>query len=187
MSGAAPRLGAGLSNAPVGEPATPTRRPRRGLWGLRGTPGRLALAVFRLPLHGARVGRLPRTFLTFTHRGRVTGDLHETVAMVLQHDDATGELVICAAWGPTCDWVRNLRAAPATSVRFGTTSFTPWQRFLDEDEAVRVLLTFQDRHRQRGRLLRSVLGWGDLRGDAGARAFVRGHPFVAFRPAAGSS
>jgi hypothetical protein len=33
-------------------------------------------------------------------------------------------------------------------------------------------------------LLSAVLGWGDLRADAALRDFVRGHPFVAFRPAA---
>ncbi|SNS08364.1 deazaflavin-dependent oxidoreductase, nitroreductase family [Geodermatophilus saharensis] len=104
----------------------------RPLLGLRRRPGRLARAVFRLPLKayqhdaGPAVGR---TFLAFTHLGRRTGRPHQTVAMVLRHDEATGEAVICAAWGPQTDWYRNLQAHPATTVQLGGATFTPRQRF----------------------------------------------------------
>ena len=83
-----------------------TTRPSGGnrpLLGLRRKPGRLAIVFFRLPLKayehnaGPAVGR---TFVAFTHVGRKTGQPYETVAMVLRDDAATGEAVICAAWGP---------------------------------------------------------------------------------------
>ena len=73
----------------------------RPLLGLRREPGRLALAVFRLPLKAYQHNAGPavgRTFLAFTHLGRRTGQPHQTVAMVLHYDGATGEAVICAAW-----------------------------------------------------------------------------------------
>ena len=78
----------------------------RRLLGLRRTPGRLALGVFRLPVAAYRHDKgwvLGRTFLEFTHTGRRTGQSHDAVVMVLQFDDATREAVICAAWerGPT--------------------------------------------------------------------------------------
>ncbi|MGY1666744.1 nitroreductase family deazaflavin-dependent oxidoreductase [Geodermatophilus sp. SYSU D00696] len=168
-----------------------SRRVDRGrpLLGLRHRPGRLARAVFRLPLAAYRHGAGPavgRTFLAFTHLGRRTGRPHQTVAMVLHHDQATGEAAICAAWGPQTDWYRNLRAHPATTVQPGGAAFTPQQRFLTDEEAFDVAVRFRRAHPHRLRLVSSVLGWGDLRDDAAVRGFVRTHPFVAFRPAAQS-
>ena len=164
---------------------TPQRanRPVRPLFGVRKKPGQLALGLFRMPLRAARAGHLPGTFVTFVHTGRKTGDPHESVAMVLRHDPATGEVVICAAWGPNTDWVRNLRVSNATRVQFGRTSFVPEQRFLADDEAVNVVREFCRHHPVRFRVFRLALGLADLRRQDAARAFVQTHPFVAFRPA----
>ncbi|HEX9042569.1 MAG TPA: nitroreductase family deazaflavin-dependent oxidoreductase [Trebonia sp.] len=155
------------------------------LWGLRRQPGRLALAVFRLPLRlYRRSGRLllGDTFLLLVHAGRKTGQPYSTVAMVLRHDPHSGEAVICSAWGKDADWVRNIQAHPALKVQIGRESFTPDQRFLSPDESAAVLAGFQRRHPYRARLLASVLGWGDLRSEAAAREFVSTRPFVSFRP-----
>ena len=107
----------------------------RPLLGLRHRPGRLALAVFRLPLKAYEhdAGRvLGHTFLAFTHTGRRTGEPHQAVAMVLRYDRTTGEAAICAGWGPRTDWYRNLQAAPAERVQLGGRTFRPRQRFLTE-------------------------------------------------------
>jgi deazaflavin-dependent oxidoreductase (nitroreductase family) len=165
----------------------PGSHPRKPLLGLRRKPGRLALAVFRMPLRAYRHNAgwlLGRTFVEFTHTGRKTGRRYETVAMVLRYDADGREAVICAAWGPDTDWVRNLRAGPAARVRLGRESFTPQHRFLSEDEAFDVAVWFRREHPRRLRLLSTILGWGDLRDDAAVRGFIRTHPFVAFRPAA---
>jgi hypothetical protein len=45
-----------------------------------------------------------------------------------------------------------------------------------------VLAGFRRRHRQRSRLIASVLGWGDLGSDVAARDFVSTRPFVSLRP-----
>jgi hypothetical protein len=102
-------------------------------------------------------------------------------AMVLRYDAVTQEAVICSGWGPTADWVRNIRACPALEVRIGRESFTPQQRFLSEDESFDVCLEFCLRHPGRLRIVRPVFGW-DLRSEKAVREFVRTHPFVAFRP-----
>ena len=156
------------------------------LLGLRGRPGRLALAVFRLPLPLYRRGwgwLLDDTFLLLVHAGRKTGRPYSTVAMVLSYDPRTHEAVICSAWGKDTDWIRNIRAHPALRVQIGRYSFTPGQRFLSEDESVAVLAEFQHRHPHRARLIVAVLGWGDLRSAAAARAFVSTRPFVSLWPA----
>lgn len=160
--------------------------PRRPLLGLRGRPGRLAAAFFRLPLKAYQHNAGPalgRTFLAFTHLGRTTGRPYQTVAMVSRYDQATGEAVIVAGWGPQTDWYRNLQAHPAVQVQLGGRTFTPLQRFLTDEEAFDVVVRFRREHPNRLRFFSAVLGWGNLRDDARVRKFVLGHPFVAFRPA----
>jgi deazaflavin-dependent oxidoreductase (nitroreductase family) len=153
--------------------------------GLRGKPGRLALAVFRLPLLLYRLGwgwLLGDTFLLLVHAGRKTGQSYSAVAMILSRDPQSHEAVICSAWGKDSDWIRNIQVHPAMKVQIGRESFTPGQRFLSTDEGAAVLAGFQRRHPYRSRLLSSVLGWGDLRLDAAVREFVSTRPFVAFWP-----
>ncbi len=164
------------------------RRPGRRatpLFGLRRRPGRLALAVFRLPLqlyHRGWGWLLGDTFLLLVHAGRKTGKAYSTVVMVLSYNPQTREAIICSAWGPETDWIRNIRAQPALKVQIGRESFTPEQRLLSEDESAAVVAEFRRRHPYRLRLLASVLGWDDLRSDAAARDFVSTRPFVALRP-----
>jgi deazaflavin-dependent oxidoreductase (nitroreductase family) len=146
------------------------------------------VAVFRLPLPLYRRGwggLLGHTFLLLVHTGRKTGKLHSTVAMVLRYDRRTHEAVICSAWGPDTDWIRNIRVRPALQVQIGQESFTPDQRFLSEDESLAVVARFRRAHPGRLRLLASVLGWGDLRSDTTARDFVSA-PAVHLFPSSGS-
>jgi deazaflavin-dependent oxidoreductase (nitroreductase family) len=172
-------VGSSVVSHPAGRGVTP-------LLGFRRRPGRLALAVFRLPLLLYRQGwgwLLGDTFLVLVHTGRKTGKRYSTVAMVLKYDPHTHEAVICSAWGRGADWIRNIRAHPALQVQIGRDSFTPQQRFLPEDESLAMVAEFRHQHPHRSRLLASVLGWGDLSSDAAARDFVGTRPFVSLRPA----
>jgi len=139
-----------------------------------------------MPLRAYRHGRgwlLGRTFLLLVHAGRNTGQPHETVAMVLSYNDRDHEAVICSAWGPDADWIRNLRARSASEVRIGRDSFIPEHRFLTDDEALAVALDFRRRHAWRLRLMATILGWGKLNSDSALGQFVHERPFVALRPA----
>ena len=188
-------LTTGSQTAPVEEviavsssvPPPPADHPPTPLLGLRRKPGRLALAVFRMPLRAYRHDAgwlLGHTFLLLVHTGRNTGQPRSMVAMVLRYNGSTREAVICSAWGPDADWVRNLRAGPAVRVQLGQESFTPQHRFLTEDESFEVVIQFRRKHPWRLRLISALLGWGDLRDDDTAREFTRTHPFVALLPAA---
>jgi deazaflavin-dependent oxidoreductase (nitroreductase family) len=164
----------------------PHSRARKPLLGLRRRPGRLALAVMRMPLPLYRSGWgwiLDHTFLLIAHRGRKTGKRRETVAMALKYEPERQETIVCSAWGPNSEWIRNLRAHPALQIKIGRESYVPEQRFLSEDESVVVAVDFRRRHPLRSRLLAAILGWGDLRSDRAVREFVRSRPFVSFRPA----
>ncbi len=137
-----------------------------------------------LPLYRRGWGRLlDHTFLLITHQGRKTGKRRETVAMALKYDPSTHEAVVCSAWGPNSDWIRNIRAHPALGIQIGRESYIPEQRFLSEDESVAVATEFRRRHPWRLHILAAILGWGDLRTDTAIREFVRTRPFVSFRPA----
>jgi len=167
-------------------PPPPVRHPPKPLLGLRRKPGRLALAVFRMPLRAYRHDAgwlLGHTFLLLVHTGHKTGQPHSMVAMVLRYDRGTREAVICSGWGPDADWVRNLRAGPAVRVQLGRESYTPEHRFLSEDESFEVVVQFRREHPWRMRLISTILGWGDLRDDDTTREFTRTHPFVALHPA----
>ena len=141
--------------------SSPSSRHRQKPWlGLRDTPGRLALAVFRMPLRLYRRGRgwmLGRTFLMLVHVGRKTGQRHDMVAMILADNRTTGEIVIFSGWGPDVDWLSNLRAGPAAEVRIAHERFVPEHRFLSEDEAVAVIAAFRRRHPGRVRLATAIL------------------------------
>ena len=168
--------------------APPTRR-TRPLLGLRRRPGRLVLALMRLPrpLYRHGFGRLlGHVFLLIAHQGRKTGKRRETVAMAATYDPETKEVVVCSAWGET-EWLRNLRAHPALEIRIGSDAYVPEQRFLSDAEAVAAVEEFRRRHPRRLRLLATILGWGDLGAEAAIREFVSGRPFVAFRPVASGS
>jgi deazaflavin-dependent oxidoreductase (nitroreductase family) len=172
---------------PMSYVANDGARRHRRLLGLRRKPGRLALAVFRMPLLAYRHDAgwlLGRTLVEFTHTGRRTGQPHDAIAMVLRYDGDAREAVICAAWGAETDWYRNLQAGPAVKVQLGRDSFVPDHRFLSDDEAFEVGAGFRRDHPHRLRLLSTVLGWGDLDDDEAVRQFVRNHPFIAFRPTA---
>jgi deazaflavin-dependent oxidoreductase (nitroreductase family) len=159
-----------------------TAHRRRPLPALRRRPGRLALAAMRMPRPLYRRGwggLLAHTFLLIAHRGRKTGNRHETVVMALGWDPETKAVAVCSAWGET-EWIRNLRACPALEIQIGRERFVPEQRFLTEDEAVAVAGEFRRRHPRRLRLLAAILGWGDLGTEAAMRDFVRDRPFVAF-------
>jgi deazaflavin-dependent oxidoreductase (nitroreductase family) len=167
--------------------STAHQRPRgsRPLLGLRGQPGRVALAAMRLPrplYHHGWGWLLDHTFLLIAHQGRKTGKRRETVAMALTYDPDTRETVVCSAWGPYTEWIRNLRAHPALQIRIGRESYVPEQRFLSEDESLAVAVEFRRRHPWRLRLFAAILGWGDLASEPAVREFVRTRPFVSFRP-----
>jgi deazaflavin-dependent oxidoreductase (nitroreductase family) len=160
-------------------------RARPPLFGLRRRPGRLVLALMRMPrplYHRGWGWMLDHTFLLITHQGRKTGKRRETVAMALAYDPETREAIVFSAWGPNTEWIRNLRAQPALQIQIGRESYVPEQRFLSEDESVAVAAEFLRRHPWRTRLFATILGWGDLSSETALREFVRTRPFLSFRP-----
>jgi deazaflavin-dependent oxidoreductase (nitroreductase family) len=88
-------------------------------------------------------------FCYLTTRGRVTGAAHE-IEIWFARDGAT--LYLMSGGGDRSDWVRNLRADPAVTVRLRDVTFAATARVVepgtDEDERARALVTdkFQPRY-----------------------------------------
>jgi deazaflavin-dependent oxidoreductase (nitroreductase family) len=149
--------------------------------------------VFAAPnaVYERGLGRLlGHRFLQLTHTGRRTGKSHRVVLEVLRYDARTGEAVVICGFGPTSDWLRNLRAGGPASVSFGRGPRPATWRELDEDESVEVLAAYERRYGFARPLLRRVLGalgGFEYHGtDEDRRRVARALPLIAFRPARGT-
>ena len=163
-----------------------TREPPSRVFGLRRQPGRLALAVFRVPLVLYRRGWgsiLGHTFLLLVHAGRTTGRPHSTVAMVLRFGPETGEAVVCSGVGTE----HGLDSEPPR---------TPRPSGPDRAAVIRTRAALPHRTTRaspwpstsatgtRAGCACSPGSWGGriYRADKAVREFVRTRPFVSFTP-----
>ena len=83
-------------------------------------------------------------FCYLTTRGRVTGNPHEIEIWFALDTQTPTTLFLMAGGGDGSDWVRNLRAESAVTVRVGDTTYTARARVVDpgtdEDERARTLV-----------------------------------------------
>jgi deazaflavin-dependent oxidoreductase (nitroreductase family) len=83
-------------------------------------------------------------FCYLTTRGRVTGAPHEIEIWFALDPKAPTTLFLMAGGGDHSDWVRNLQAEPAVTVRVGDTTYAARARVVDphaaEDERARTLV-----------------------------------------------
>lgn len=121
---------------------------------------RLLKLVFDAPslLYRMGLGRLlGRRFLALTHRGRKSGQSHQTVLEVMFFDRDTKESVVVSAYGSSADWYRNLKTEPALRVQTGWMDYTPEQRFLTPQEARDAAERFCGEHPWEARMIPRVL------------------------------
>ncbi len=156
------------------------RRPPRDLG------RRLLRAVVRLPLwlYRALLGwLLGERFLRLTHRGRRTGQPHQTVLEVVAHNRPSDTYVVVAGLGERAQWFRNVRVTPEVTITVGHRELEATAERLDADEAEPIMRDYLRRHPLAFRLLaRLLLGW-QARGTAeDACRMARRFPLVALRP-----
>lgn len=138
----------GMSSSPTGSGGAPKR------------PSRLLKLVFDAPSFLYRLGLgwlLGRRFLALTHRGRKSGQSHQTVLEVMFFDRDTKESVVVSAYGSSADWYRNLKIEPALRVQTGRMDYTPKQRFLTPQEARDAAERFCREHPWEARMVPRVL------------------------------
>ena len=82
-------------------------------------------------------------FCYLTTRGRVTGTPHEIEIWFALDTVAPTTLFMMSGGGDRSDWVRNLQAEPAVTVRVGDTTYVARARVVEqsaEDERARTLV-----------------------------------------------
>lgn len=156
-----------------------------------GVTNRTLRWLFRAPvyLYRWRCGwLLGHRFLLLIDIGRRTGLHHETVLEVVEYRKERREAVVISGFGPTADWLRNIAATPTPEVVIGSHRFAATYRILGADEAVRVIESYERRHRLIAPIIRAVLsrlvGWSYAGSEEDRRKVVAQLPFVAFRPRA---
>jgi deazaflavin-dependent oxidoreductase (nitroreductase family) len=156
-----------------------------GSWNFKEKPTGLWRWVLRAPVHlfRWRLGFLfGDRFILVDHVGRRSGTTYQTALEVVEHDEATGEYVVCSGTGPRADWYRNLVAAPAQSVQVRNSCWTPTQRLLDGAEAAERFARYEHANaKSAARLLKSMGNAYD--GTDGDRLrMIANMPMVAFGP-----
>jgi deazaflavin-dependent oxidoreductase (nitroreductase family) len=71
------------------------------------------------------------SFCYLTTRGRVSGDPHEIEIWFAARDST---IYMLAGGGDSSDWVKNLRAEPAVTVRIATEHFDGVARIVDDQD-----------------------------------------------------
>ena len=89
-----------------------------------------------------------------------------------------------SAFGRNADWLRNIEATPGPEVVIGSHHFVAAHRFLDEEEAMRVLIGYERRNWVIAPIIRAVLsrllGWRYDGSTRARRRLVAQLPLIAF-------
>ena len=157
---------------------------RHGITKATRTPVFVSCAVY---LYDWRLGFLlgPR-FLLLTHTGRRSGISRQTVLEVMEYRPESGEAIAMSGFGRDSNWLLNINANPNEKIQLGSRHFRATHRLLGEDEAIRVLASYERRNWLVASIVRRVLSWltgWPYRGtEEDRRLVVRQLPLIAFRP-----
>ncbi len=146
--------------------------------------------LFRVPVYLYRWNcgsLLGHRFLLLIHVGRRTGLLRHTVLEVMEYRQEGPEAVVMSAFGRNAGWLRNIEVTPGPEVVIGSQHFFAAHRFLDEEEAKRVITDYERHNWLVAPIIRAVLsrllGWPYDQSQGARRRLVAQLPLVAFRPA----
>jgi deazaflavin-dependent oxidoreductase (nitroreductase family) len=140
----------------------------------------------RLPLwlYRAHLGRLlGERFLRLTHIGRTSGQLHQTVLEVVDHDRATDRYIVTSGWGEKSDWYQNVLKTPQVVIDVGRRHLNMTAEHLSIAEAEQWLFNYAQAHpRTFQSLARFITGEQLDTTREECRRVAEAVPVVAFRP-----
>jgi len=123
-------------------------------------------AVARIPLLFYRCGlsRLlgPR-LLRLHHRGRRTGQMHEVMLEVIDHDENMSHLIVASGWGQRAQWYRNLLEYPEGEVDYRGRRLSIYAVPVQRGHGEKILQRYQQTHPRLTLCLKSLLGEGAWR------------------------
>lgn len=140
----------------------------------------------RLPLwlYRAHLGwLLGERFLRLTHIGRKSGQPHQTVLEVVDHERATDSYIVTSGWGEKSDWYQNVLRTPQVVIDVGRRHLNVTAEHLTIDEAEQWLFNYAQAHPHTFQgLTKFMTGQtlGTTRADC--RRVAEAIPVIAFRP-----
>jgi deazaflavin-dependent oxidoreductase (nitroreductase family) len=141
---------------------------------------RLPLLLYRLRL-GWLLGN---RFLILTYTGRRSGQAHQTVIEVVQHDRETDTYYVVSGWGAKADWYQNIQKNPSVNIRVSGHKFHARATFISLAEAFEIMEDYIAKHPLAFKELSSLfLGERSLPDGDAARRLAEKMPMVAFCPA----
>jgi deazaflavin-dependent oxidoreductase (nitroreductase family) len=139
----------------------------------------------RLPLllYRARLGwLLGERFLRLTHIGRKSGQPHQTVVEVVDHDPVTDSYIVASGWGEKADWFQNLQKTPEVVIDVGRRRLNVKAERLSIDQAEQWLLNYARDHPRTFHELARFMTGKNLNGTPeDCRLLAEAVPVVAFR------
>ena len=149
-------------------------------------PGKALRFGLHLPtlLYRAHLGwLLGDRFLMLTHTGRKSGQPHQTVIEVVQHDKATDTYYVVSGWGEKSDWYQNIRKTPSVTIHTGGRTFHSKATFIPKEKAVGFLEAYaRDHPIAFDELSGLFLGERMKPGGDAPQRIAEKMPMVAFRP-----
>jgi deazaflavin-dependent oxidoreductase (nitroreductase family) len=125
-------------------------------------------------------------FLLLTHIGRRSGRRFQTVLEVMEYRKPTREAVVMSGFGHISNWLRNIEKNGWAEIDIASEHYQAVFRFLDDEEAIRVVTSYEQCNRFMLPIVRGVLsrllGWNYTGSDADRRKLVQQLPLIGFRP-----
>jgi deazaflavin-dependent oxidoreductase (nitroreductase family) len=132
-------------------------------------------------LYRAHLGfLLGNRFLMIEHSGRKSGNSYRTVLEVAGRYPGKNEWIVTSGTGPNADWYRNLQANGIDAVWIGSTRNEASVRFLEADEAARVMAKYETDHPKTATKLFESMGVSYDGTDEGRICLMRQIPMVSF-------
>ncbi len=98
---------------------------------------------YRLPIYIYRIGLgrlMGSRFLLLEHTGRKSGELRRNVLELVRWGEAARTYYVVSAWGEKADWLRNVRANLAVTIKVAGARYSAKAIPLNRDESRRELL-----------------------------------------------
>lgn len=122
-------------------------------------------------------------FLMFTHVGRKTGQLHQTVVEVVYHDETSDRYYIASGWGEKAHWLKNIAENPGIEVVVGRRRMDAVACRVEPAKGTQALLKYAERYPYAFRKLSKAMMGVELTPDqAGVLRMIEHVPMVAIDP-----
>ncbi len=147
-------------------------------------PKGLVAWLFKLPIVFYRLhlgGLLGDRVLLLTHIGRKTGQPHQTVVEVVQHDRVSETFYVASGWGEKSSWYKNIMAHPQVTIQVGNQVYSALAERVTPDQGAHIMQDYARKHPLALRELARIMHYPLDGSETSAMNFGRNVPIIAFR------